>query len=106
MAPRTGRHDLGVFVFTSVLIAATWFLARLGWDRARPDWRTRPDRARRRFVAITATGAIVAIGGFGAIIGALYGLVPGLVAAAALLPVYVFIASVLRMILSSFDEEA
>jgi hypothetical protein len=95
-----------VFVFSSVLIAATWFLARLGWDRARPDWRTRPERARRRFVAITATGATIALGGFGAIIGALYGLVPGIVAAAALLPIYCFIAVVLRMLLSSlhWDE--
>lgn len=93
-----------VFVFSSVLIAATWFLARLGWDRARPAWRTRPERARARFVAITATGAAFAVGGFGAIVGSIYGLVPGLGAAAALLPVYVFIAFVLRMLLASFDE--
>lgn len=105
MPPLTGRHDLGVFVFTSVLIAATWFLARLGWDRARPEWRTRPDRARTRFVAITSTGAVIALGGFGAIIGSLYGLVPGLAAAAALLPVYCFVAFILRMLLASFHWE-
>src|SRR4051794_30440012 len=96
-----------MFVFSSVLIAATWFLSQLAWDRLlRPGWRARPDRARRRFIAITATGAVVAIGGFGAIVGALYGLVPGVSAAIALLPVYCFIAVVLRMLLSSFDSES
>jgi hypothetical protein len=96
-----------MFVFTSGLIAATWFLARLAWDHLlRPGWRDRPDRARRRFVAITATGATVAVGGFGTVIGSIYGLVPGLAAAAALLPIYCFIAVVLRMLLRSFDSES
>ena len=68
--------------------------------------KVRPDRARRRFACITATGALLAVGGFGAVVGAIYGLVPGLVAAAALLPAYCFIAFVLRMLLASFDVEA
>lgn len=93
-----------VFVFGSILIAATWFLARIGWDVARPGWRTRPERARVRFAAITATGATIALGGFGTIVGVTYGLVPGVAAAAALLPVYVFVAVVLRMLLTSFDD--
>ena len=93
-----------MFVFSSALIAATWFLARLGWDAARPDWRSRPERQRMRFVAITATGAAVAIGGFGAVVGVTYGAVAGVAAAAALAPVYVFIAVVLRMLLASFAD--
>ena len=101
-----GYAGSDVFIFSSILIAATWFLARLLWDHVlRPGWRDRPDRARVRFACITATGASVAIGGFGGIIGALYGAVPGLVAAAALLPVYCFLAVVLRMLLASFAEE-
>lgn len=36
--------------------------------------------------------------------GVTYGLVPGLAAAAALLPAYVFIAVVLRMLLASFAD--
>lgn len=95
-----------MFVFSSVLIAATWFIARLGWDAARPQWRARPDRARRRFVAITATGALAACVGFGAVIGSIYGVVPGLAAAAVLVPVYVFMATVLRMLLGAFDDDA
>jgi hypothetical protein len=96
-----------MFVFSSGLIAATWFLAKLAWDHLlRPSWRDRPDRARRRFIAITATGAAVAVGGFGAVVGTIYGLVPGVVAAAALLPIYCFISIVLRMLLSSFDLES
>lgn len=92
-----------MFVFSSILIVATWFMARLCWDLARPEWRGRPDRARRRFVAITTTGAAVAVGGFGAVIGSIYGLVPGLSAAAALLPIYIFMCVVLRMLLGSFS---
>lgn len=93
-----------MFVFSSILIVATWFLARLGWDAVRPGWRRRPERARRRFVAITATGALLGAGGFGLAVGSQFGLVPGASAAAALLPVYAFIATVLRMLLTSFEE--
>lgn len=94
-----------MFVFSSVLIAATWFVARVCWDLARPQWRLRPDRARRRFVAVTASGALVACAGFGLVVGSIYGVVPGLAAAAVLLPVYVFMATVLRMLLRAFAEE-
>ncbi len=93
-----------MFVFSSVLIVATWFLARVAWDRLRPEWRTRPDRQRRRFVVITATGAAVAVAGFGTAVGLTFGAVPGIVAAIALLPVYCFIAGVLRMLLASFES--
>lgn len=93
-----------MFVFSSILIVATWFLARLAWDAARPAWRARPDRQRLRFVAITVTGALVAAGGFGTMVGLHFGLLPGIVAAVALLPVYAFIATVLRMLLRSFEE--
>lgn len=93
-----------MFVFSSILIVATWFVSRLAWDLARPEWRRRPDRSRRRFAAITATGAIVAIAGFSTIVGATYGLIPGLAAGAALLPVYVFMAVVLRLLLGSFSD--
>ncbi|MCW2926432.1 MAG: hypothetical protein JWM86_400 [Thermoleophilia bacterium] len=95
-----------MFIFSSILVAATWFISRLAWDAARPAWRAREDRRRRRFAVITATGAIVAAAGFGGIIGALYGATPGLIAAACLVPVYVFIAVVLAMLLSAFDVEA
>ena len=87
-----------------MLVAATWFLARLGWDLARPQWRTRPELARRRFAAITATGVVVAAAGFGGMVASVYGTVPGLVAAACLVPVYVFMAVVLRMLLTSFAD--
>lgn len=93
-----------MFVFSSVLIAATWFLSRLAWDLARPTWRTRPDRVRRRFAAITATGALAACVGFAVVVGSIYGTVPGVVAGVALLPVYVFMAVVLRMLLRAFAD--
>lgn len=93
-----------MFVFSSVLIAATWFVARLCWDAARPQWRSRPELAHKRFVAVTASGALVACTGFGLVVGSIYGVVPGLAAAAVLLPVYAFMATVLRMLLRSFAE--
>jgi len=93
-----------VFVFSSILIAATWFVARLLWDHVlRRSWRGSPRHARVRFVCVTATGAALAVGGFGGVVGAIYGLVPGLAAAGALLPVYCFIAVVLRLVLTAFD---
>lgn len=94
-----------MFVFSSILIAATWFLSRLAWDMLRPAWRSRADRQRRRFACITATGAAVAVAGFGLVVGSLHGPVAGLAAAAVLLPVYCFMAIVLRMLLSSFEVE-
>jgi hypothetical protein len=93
-----------VFIFSALVIAATWFLARLLWDFVlRPSWRGNAVRQRLRFICITATGALVAVASFGAIVGSLYGLVPGLVAAGCLLPIYCFMAVVLRMLLNSFS---
>lgn len=95
-----------MFVFSSMLVAATWFLSRLLWDHVlRRSWRGRPERRRRRFVCITVTGVVVAASGFGGIIGALYGVVPGAIAAAALVPVYCFMAVALRILLQSFDVD-
>ena len=93
-----------MFVFTSLLIAATWFLSRLLWDHVlRPTWRNDPARARMRFACITVTGILVAATGFGLIIGSFYGWLPGLIAGACLVPIYCFIAVVLRLLLRDFD---
>lgn len=89
-----------------MLVAATWFLARLGWDRAIPSWRARPERQRHRFALITGTGALVSAAGFGGIIGSIYGAVPGLVAGICLVPVYVFFAVVLSVLLRAFEVDA
>ena len=97
-------HDATtVFVFSSILVAASWFLSMLAWDRARPAWRER--RPRLRYGAITATGCAVACTCFGLMVGSFYGALPGVIAAVCLAPVYVFIAVVLRVLLRSFDVE-
>lgn len=95
-----------MFVFTSMLIAATWFLSRLLWDHVlRRSWRNDPARARRRFIAITVSGVIVAAVGFGFIISTFYGWLPGIIAGACLVPIYLFMAFVLRMLLKDFDVD-
>ena len=95
-----------MFVFTSMLITATWFLSRLLWDFVlRPGWRHEPARARRRFVCITVTGVLVAAAGFGFIISTFYGWLPGIIAGACLVPVYLFMAFVLRMLLKDFSVD-
>ena len=74
------------------------------WDRVlRPDWREQ--RPRLRYGLVTATGCLLAAAGFGAMVSSFYGPLPGLIAAACIAPVYVFIAVVLRVILRSFDAE-
>jgi len=74
------------------------------WDRLlRPQWREQ--RPRLRYGLITATGCLLAAAGFGAMVASFHGPVAGLVAAACLMPVYVFIAVVLRVILRSFNVE-
>lgn len=89
-----------------MLIAATWFLSRLLWDHLlRPSWRHDPARARRRFVAITVSGVLVAAAGFGCIISTFYGWLPGVIAGACLIPIYLFMAFVLRMLLKDFDVD-
>jgi hypothetical protein len=92
-----------VFVFSSILVAASWFLSMLAWDRARPSWRAR--RPRLRYGLITATGCGIACAGFGFMVGQFHGALAGIIAAACLAPVYVFIAVVLRVLLRSFDVE-
>lgn len=95
-----------MFVFSSILIVATWFVSRIAWDHLlRRSWRHDPRRRRLRFTCITATGCALALAGFGSVVGALYGAIAGVVAAAALAPAYVFIAIVLRMLLRSFDVD-
>ena len=74
------------------------------WDRAlRPRWRN--ERPRLRFAAITSTGCLFAVSGFGLMVASFYGPVAGVIAAACLAPVYTFIAVVLRVLLRSFDVE-
>jgi hypothetical protein len=95
-----------MFVFSSVIIVATWFLARLLWDHVlRPTWHGDPRRSRVRFACITSTGVLIAATGFGAVIGSIYGWAPGVAAGAVLVPVYCFMAVVLRMLLQAFSEE-
>lgn len=95
-----------MFVFSSILIVATWFLARLLWDHLlRPSWRNAPGKRRQRFLCITLTGGAIAVTAFGVVVAALYGSVAGIVAATVLAPVYGFIAVVLRMLLQSFDVD-
>jgi hypothetical protein len=92
-----------VFVFSSLLVVASWFLAMFAWDRVRPTWRER--RPRLRYGVITATGCALAAALFGVMVAQFYGALAGLIAAACLAPVYVFIAVVLRILLRSFDIE-
>jgi cation transporter-like permease len=93
-----------VFVFSSIFVVASWFLAMLLWDRAlRPAWRER--RPGLRYACITATGCALACSGFGVAVGTFYGAKVGVIAAFALAPVYVFIAVVLRVLLRSFDMD-
>ena len=90
-----------MFVFSSILVVASWFLAMLAWDRLRPAWKAA--RPRLRYGLITATGCVLATSLFGVMVAQFYGPLAGAIAAACLAPVYVFIAVVLRILLRSFD---
>ncbi|MCW2949298.1 MAG: hypothetical protein JWN41_311 [Thermoleophilia bacterium] len=89
-----------------MIIAATWFLSRLLWDHVlRPSWRGNPAHKRKRFVCITVTGVVVAATGFGVVVSSFYGWLPGIIAGVCVVPIYVFMAFILQMLLKDFDVD-